>query len=345
MTKIPATVITGFLGAGKTTLIQHLLRHANGRRLALVINEFGEIGVDGEILRGCGIPACTDADIVELANGCICCTVADDFLPTIEKLLNRAEPPDHIVIETSGLALPKPLVKAFNWPEVRTRVTVDGVIAVVDGPAAAAGLFAADPQAVAAQRAADPSLDHDSPLEELFEDQLACADLVILNKVDQLDDAARGRAEAAVHAASVRRAKLVPASFGTVDPAVLLGLHAAAEDDLAARPSHHDIDAAHDHDDFDSFPVELPPLALPQALLDRLLPAIERHDILRVKGFLAVAGKDMRLVLQGVGRRLQHYYDRTWRADEARTGRLVVIGLKGLDRVAITRALAGSKAG
>lgn len=339
--KIPATVITGFLGAGKTTLIQHLLRHANGRRLALVINEFGEIGVDGEILRGCGIAACADDDIVELANGCICCTVADDFLPTIEKLLNRPQPPDHIVIETSGLALPKPLVKAFNWPEVRTRVTVDGVIAVVDGPAAAAGLFAADPAAVAAQRAADPSLDHDSPLEELFEDQLGCADLVVLNKADQLDAAARAAAEAAIHAGSARRVKLLPACFGAVDPAVLLGLRAAAEDDLGARPSRHDADGEHDHDDFDSFPVSLPPLNSPQALVDRLLPVIEQHAILRVKGFLPVAGKDMRLVLQGVGRRLQHYYDRVWRDDEPRVGRLVVIGLKGLDRTAITRAIAG----
>ncbi|MGH6961373.1 MAG: cobalamin biosynthesis protein CobW, partial [Dongiaceae bacterium] len=222
--KIPATVITGFLGAGKTTLIQHLLRHANGRRLALVINEFGEIGVDGEILRGCGIPACKEEDIVELANGCICCTVADDFLPTMEKLLGRAAPPDHIVIETSGLALPKPLVQAFNWPEVRTRVTVDGVIAVVDGPAAAAGLFAADPQAVAAQRAADPSVEHDSPLGELFEDQLGCADLVVLNKVDQLDAITRAQAVAAIHAGSARPVKLLAARYGAIDPAVLLGL-------------------------------------------------------------------------------------------------------------------------
>jgi cobalamin biosynthesis protein CobW len=339
--KIPVTVITGFLGAGKTTLIQHLLRHANGRRLALVINEFGEIGVDGEILRGCGIASCKEEDIVELANGCICCTVAEDFLPTIEKLLNRPQPPQHIVIETSGLALPKPLVKAFNWPEVRTRVTVDGVIAVVDGPAAAAGLFAGDPQTVAAQRAADPSLDHDSPLEELFADQLGCADLVILNKVDRLDAASRADAEAAIQAGTNRRVKLVPASFGAVDPAVLLGVQAAAEDDLAARPSHHDAGGEHDHDDFESFPVPLAPLASPQALLDRLQPAIERHDILRVKGLLAVAGKDMRLVIQGVGARLQHYYDRAWRADEARAGHLVVIGLKGLDRPAITRAIVG----
>ena len=340
--KIPATVITGFLGAGKTTVIQHLLRHANGRRLALVINEFGEIGVDGDLLRSCGIPACKEDDIVELANGCICCTVADDFLPTIEKLLNRADPPDHIVIETSGLALPKPLVKAFNWPEVRTRVTVDGVIAVVDGPAAAAGLFAADPRAVAAQRAADPSLDHDSPLEELFGDQLGCADLVLLNKVDQLDAAARAGAEAAIQAGSPRRVKLVPTSFGAIDPTVLLGLQAAAEDDLAARPSHHEAEGEdHNHDDFESFPLRLDPLASPQALAEKLLRAIEQHDILRVKGFLAVAGKDMRLVVQAVGTRLQHYYDRAWRADEARTGSLVVIGLKGLDRAAITRAIAG----
>jgi cobalamin biosynthesis protein CobW len=340
--KIPATVITGFLGAGKTTVIQHLLRHANGRRLALVINEFGEIGVDGDLLRSCGIPACKEDDIVELANGCICCTVADDFLPTIEKLLNRADPPDHIVIETSGLALPKPLVKAFNWPEVRTRVTVDGVIAVVDGPAAAAGLFAADPRAVAAQRAADPSLDHDSPLEELFGDQLGCADLVLLNKVDQLDAAARAAAEAAIQAGSPRRVKLVPVSFGAVDPTVLLGLQAAAEDDLAARLSHHEAEGEdHNHDDFESFPLRLDPLASPQALAEKLLRAIEQHDILRVKGFLAVAGKDMRLVVQAVGTRLQHYYDRAWRADEARKGSLVVIGLKGLDRAAITRAIAG----
>src|SRR5215467_5350843 len=227
--KIPATVITGFLGAGKTTVIQHLLRHANGRRLALVINEFGEIGVDGELLRSCGIPACKDEDIVELANGCICCTVADDFLPTIEKLLNRPEPPDHIVIETSGLALPKPLVKAFNWPEVRTRVTVDGVIAVVDGPAAAAGRFADNPDAVAEQRAADDSLDHESPLAELFEDQINSADLIILNKNDQMSADDRQAAKDTIDREMKRKAKLVLSSFGAIDPSVLLGIGAAAE--------------------------------------------------------------------------------------------------------------------
>ena len=338
--KISATVVTGFLGAGKTSLIQHLLRTAGGRRLALIINEFGEVGVDGEILKSCGIEACPEENIVELANGCLCCTVADDFLPTIEALLDRPLPPDHIVIETSGLALPKPLVKAFNWPEVRTRVTVDGVIAVVDGPAAAAGRFADDPDAVAAQRTADAALDHDSPIAELFEDQINCADLIVLNKNDQMDDAARRAASDQIARELKRAAKVVPASFGAIDPAVLLGLGAAAEGDLDSRFSHHELEGEdHDHDEFESFHLDLPQLARPEDLIAKLMPAIERHDILRVKGFMAVAGKDMRLVLQGVGPRLQHYYDRAWDADEARRSRLVVIGLKGLDRAAIARDL------
>ncbi len=339
--KIPATVITGFLGAGKTSMIRHLLGRANGRRLALIINEFGDLGVDREILAGCEIEGCADEDLVELANGCICCTVADDFLPTIEALLDRPEPPDHIVIETSGLALPKPLVKAFNWPEIRTRVTVDGVIAVVDGPALAEGRFADDPDAVAAQRSADPNLDHESPLAELFEDQLNCADIVVVNKADLLDKTAKQRVETEVRAELKREAKLLTAAYGVVDPSVLLGLDAAAEDDLDSRPSHHDGDDDHDHDDFDSFVVPVGEIATPTDLLQRLTAAVAAHDILRVKGFVPVAGKDMRLLVQGVGGRFQHYYDRPWAPDDDREGRLVVIGQTGLDEAAIARALVG----
>lgn len=338
--KIPATVITGFLGAGKTTLIRHLLQTANGRRLALIINEFGDVGVDGDLLRSCGDATCREEDVVELANGCICCTVADDFIPTIEKLLNRADPPEHIVIETSGLALPKPLVKAFGWPEIRTRVTVDGVITVIDGAAMSEGRFASDEEALAAQRTADEALDHDSPLEELFEDQLACADMVILNKTDLLDEAGLATVSADLAAQLRPGVKVVKARHGAIDAAVLLGLGAAAEDDLAARPSHHDAEDEHDHDDFESFHVDLGAVVDADALARKLKPVIEAHDILRLKGFAAVEGKPMRLVVQAVGSRIQHYYDRAWRADEARGTTLVVIGERGLDRAAITAALA-----
>src|SRR6266568_2302969 len=250
MKKIPATIVTGFLGAGKTSLVRHLIAQADGRRLAFVINEFGELGIDRELLLGCGIADCRAEDVVELANGCICCTVADDFLPTLQGLLDRADPPDHIVIETSGLALPQPLVQAFNWPEVKSRVSVDGVIVVIDAAAVAAGRFADDPAALAAQRAADPALDHDNPLEEVFSDQLACADLVILNKTDLLDPQARAATRAALTARLRPAVRLVTAAQSTVPPAIALGLAAAAEDDLPSRPSLHELEGEHDHDDF-----------------------------------------------------------------------------------------------
>jgi cobalamin biosynthesis protein CobW len=341
MRRIPATIVTGFLGAGKTSLIRHLLGQAGGRRIALVINEFGELGIDREILLGCGVESCTADDVIELANGCICCTVAEDFLPTIEKLLERPDPPEHIVIETSGLALPKPLVQAFAWPEVKARVTVDGVVAVIDAAALAAGRFADDPAALAAQRAADPALEHDNPLEEVFGDQLACADLVVLNKSDLLGGAVMGVTEAALRLKLRPAVKLVRAAHGAVAPDVLLGLGAAAEDDLAARPSRHDLDAGHDHDDFESFVVARGPVADPARFVASLGAVISAHDILRLKGFLDVPGKEFRQVVQGVGERLQHYFDRPWGAREPRLTRLVVIGRKGLDRAAIAAALQG----
>ncbi len=339
--RIPATVLTGFLGAGKTTTLRHLLATARGRRLALVINEFGELGVDRELLLGCGVAGCREDDVIELANGCICCTVADDFLPTIEKLIDRSDPPDHIVIETSGLALPKPLVKAFAWPEVRSRVTVDGVIALIDAPALAAGRFADDPAALEAQRAADPAQDHDNPLAEVFDDQLACADLVVLNKTDLLTQEAVEALAAALTLRLRPGVKLLRARFGEVDASVLLGIGAAAEDDLASRPSHHEAEGeAHDHDDFESFALPLGPIAAPDALISRLVEVIARHEVLRIKGFLDVPGKAMRLALQGVGPRLERYFDRPWAIDERRASTLVVIGRKGIDQRAIAQALA-----
>ncbi len=337
--KIPATVITGFLGAGKTTLIRHLLENANGRRIALIINEFGDLGIDRELIAGCGIEGCDDENVLELANGCICCTVADDFLPTMEVLLDRPEPPEHIVIETSGLALPKPLVRAFNWPEIRSRVTVDGVITVVDAPAVAAGRFADDPDAVQNQRQADEMLDHDSPLEEVFEDQLASADMVLLNKTDLLDesqlDAVRREVAKGVGAA----VKLVATDHGAIDPAVLLGIGGAVEDVIEDRWSHHDGDDEHDHDDFESFTVSMNGVADPAFLEARIIAAAKAHDILRVKGFIHVPGKEMRHVVQAVGPRVQRYYDRPWRDDETRRTQLVIIGETGLDRAAIAEAL------
>ena len=335
--KVPVTIVTGFLGAGKTTLIRNVLENAGGRRLALVINEFGDVGVDGEILRSCGIESCPEENIVELANGCIGCSVADDFIPAIEALLTHEKRPEHIIVETSGLALPKPLVKAFDWPAIRSRLTVDGVVAVVDAAAVAAGRFADDPEKLAAQRAQDESVDHDNPLEEVYEDQLLCADLVILNKADLVDEGERSRVAAEIAGTVPRAVKVVATHEGKVAADILLGLNAAAEDDLAARPSHHDAEEGHDHDDFDTFVLDLPSVTDPSALADKLAAVAEKHDVLRMKGFVAVEGKPMRLLVQGVGRRFRHHFDRPWAPGEARASRIVVIGEKGIDRAAIER--------
>jgi cobalamin biosynthesis protein CobW len=340
--KVPVTIVTGFLGAGKTTLVRHAIENAEGRRLALIVNEFGDVGVDGSILRSCGIENCPEENIVELTNGCLCCTVADDFVPTLEALLSREPAPEHIIIETSGLALPKPLVKAFEWPDIRNRVTVDGVVTVVDGPAVKSGRFADDPEQVAAQRAADPSVDHENPLEEVYEDQLLCADLVVLNKSDLLSDDEVQSISEEIKSSVPRAIKIVATREGQVPASVLLGLSAAAEDDLAARPSHHDNEAEHDHNDFETFIVEVPEVASPDDLAARAKAIADAHDVLRVKGYAAIGGKPMRLLLQGVGQRVDTRYERAWHPDESRVGRLVVIGQKGLDREAIARTLTGN---
>ena len=339
--RVPCTIVTGFLGSGKTTLIRHVLTNANGRRLAVIVNEFGDVGIDGEILKGCGNAACPEENIVELANGCLCCTVADEFVPALDLILAREPQVEHIVIETSGLALPKPLVQAFHWPAIKSRVTVDGVVAVVDGAALADGRVAADLDALSRQRAADTALDHDNPIEEVFGDQIACADLVVLNKRDLLDAAGMEKAVAAVAGALPRAVRIVTVADGKVDPAALLGLGVGTEDDIENRRTHHDDELEHDHDDFESFVVKLAEIADPASIAKRIAGLAEAHNVLRIKGFVAVAGKPMRLLIQAVGPRVSHYYDRPWGASEPRQGSLVVIGLKGLNRPAIERILAG----
>ena len=323
--KLPVTVITGFLGSGKTTLIRHLMQNPQGKRLAVVVNEFGDVGVDGEILKSCAIPECPAENIMELANGCICCTVADDFIPTIEALMKLDPRPDHILIETSGLALPKPLLKAFDWPDIRSRITVDGVIALADAEAVAAGRFAPDVAAVDAQRAADDSLDHETPLSEVFEDQIACADIILLTKPDLAGLDGVARAKKMIAAETPRPLPVVEVAEGAVDPRVILGLGAAAEDDMDARPSHHDGPHDHDHEDFESIVVDVPELDNPMELVGRIERLANEMNILRVKGYAAVAGKPMRLLVQAVGARVRHQFDRPWYPSEARAGRLVVI--------------------
>ncbi|MBL1421977.1 MAG: cobalamin biosynthesis protein CobW [Alphaproteobacteria bacterium] len=349
--KIPATVITGFLGSGKTTLITHLLQNVGDKKIALIINEFGDLGIDGNLLASCGNPNCTEDDIIELTNGCICCTVADDFVPAIEKILAREEKIDHIIIETSGLALPQPLVQAFNWPEIKAKVTINGVITVADAEALANGRFAHDESQVQQQREEDENLDHISSLHELFEDQLICADMILLNKAELVNADRLLELTAEISREARDGVPVVAISRGIIDANVILGLDMSAEDDIASRKSHHEMEHdaehedgqphhhAHDHDDFKSISLDLPAIADIEQFEAGLAAIIHQHSILRLKGFVAVAGKDMRYIVQAVGPRIEGYYDRMWAFGEERKSRLVVISGAKFNEVEVTSQL------
>ena len=340
--KIPVTVVTGFLGAGKTTLVRHLLQNNQGRKIAVLVNEFGEVGIDGELLRSCQI--CDEDEdssnnIVELTNGCLCCTVQEEFFPTMQTLLQRRDDIDCIVVETSGLALPKPLVQAFRWPQIRNGATVDGVVTVVDCEALASGALVGDLDALEAQRKADPNLEHETPIEELFEDQLACADLVLLTKADQVDEATRQKVENWLKQELPAGVNIVPCYNGQVHSDILLGFNAAVEDNLERRPSHHDHEEDHEHDDdINSVQLILDEAFEPKPLMQRLEALFEEAEIYRVKGFINVPNKPMRLVVQGVGKHLDSFYDRAWTAEESRQTRLVLIG-RNLDETQIKSKL------
>ncbi|NVK34597.1 MAG: cobalamin biosynthesis protein CobW [Rhodobacteraceae bacterium] len=353
--KIPATIVTGFLGAGKTTLVRNLLTNSQGKRIALIVNEFGDMGFDGSLVNGCADPTCAAEEVVELTNGCICCTVADDFLPTMEMLLSREVPPEHIVIETSGLALPQPLVRAFSWPSVKTKVTVDGVVTVLDAAALAEGRIALDEDALEQQRSADEALDHESPIEELFHDQLACADLVVLNKADLVSEDKLSEVRERIASDIRQGVQIIEAENGLLPIEVLLGREAAAEDDMTGRHEHHhhhhDDDHDHDHDDhhhhdhhhhddFESHVVTVPGFASPADVEQKVLKAMGLTGILRIKGSVVIEGKAAPVMVQAVGPRVE-----TWFASGSESAsRLVVIGLKGLDLEAVGDVLTGSAA-
>ena len=346
MHKIPVTVISGFLGAGKTTLVRHLLQNNRGRRIAVLVNEFGEVGIDGDLLRSCQIcdeSESPDRNIVELTNGCLCCTVQEEFYPVMQELLKRRDKIDCLLIETSGLALPKPLIQAFRWPAIRNSATVDGVVTVVDCYALAQGDLVGDLDALEAQRQADDSLDHETPIEELFEDQLACADLVLLTKADLVDAETLEKIKAWLQQELAPGVKIVTARDGKVDPSLLLGFNAAVENDLANRHSHHDSEAEHEHDDdINSIELVLDRAFEPQELVQRLKQLLTEQEIYRVKGFVNVPNKPMRLVLQGVGNRFETFYDRLWQPEEARQTRIVLIG-HDLNRQLIEAKIMGDR--
>ena len=324
--KIPVTILTGFLGAGKTTLIRNLILKNKSKKLAVIINEFGDLGVDGEIVKQCSDETCPEENILELANGCICCTVADDFIPTMKSLLEGQYLPEHILIETSGLALPKPLLKAFEWPEIRSRLTVDSVLAVVDAEAVVNGIFAPQMSTELEEKQNQTYVEHETPLSEVFEDQINCSDVVLLTKPDLVKNISDARN--IIIKEMERNVPILEVQNGDIGADVILGVNAAAETDLDNRRSHHDGFDDHEHDDFDTFSITVPKILDVEKFKIVLETLIRENDILRIKGFLRVESKPLNLLVQSVGKRLSVNFTDT-KIPVENTGNLVFIGEKG----------------
>ena len=324
--KIPVTILTGFLGAGKTTLIRNLILKNKSKKLAVIINEFGDLGVDGEIVKQCSDETCPEENILELANGCICCTVADDFIPTMKSLLEGQYLPEHILIETSGLALPKPLLKAFEWPEIRSRLTVDSVLAVVDAEAVVNGIFAPQMSTELEEKQNQTYVEHETPLSEVFEDQINCSDVVLLTKPDLVENISDARN--IIIKEMERNVPILEVQNGDIGADVILGVNAAAETDLDNRRSHHDGFDDHEHDDFDTFSISVPKILDIEKFKIVLETLIRKNDILRIKGFLRVESKPLNLLVQAVGKRLSVNFTDT-KIPVENTGNLVFIGEKG----------------
>ena len=327
-TRLPVTVVTGFLGAGKSTLLRQLLL-SSGLRLAVLVNEFGEVGIDGDLIRSCGFCPEEEIDgrVVELANGCLCCTVQDEFLPLMQQLLRRADELDGIVVETSGLALPLPLVQAFRWPEIRTRTRVTGVVTVVDGEALSNGNVVADPAALEAQRVGDPSLDHLSDINSLFDDQLGAADLVLMSRADCLNEEQIQTLQSRLSAQLRGGVSVLPMARGNVPAALLMGLDRPEEDE-----HHHDHDHDHHHHDHSHVAMESVTLnwqgTTSKAQLETLLPAlIADHGLLRLKGRAWLPGKSHPLQIQAVGPRLECWFDSNSRLDRPSSDGLELVAL------------------
>jgi G3E family GTPase len=329
MSHTPVTVLTGFLGAGKTTLLNRILTEAHGRRYAVIVNEFGEIGIDNDLIVE------SDEEVFEMSNGCVCCTVRGDLIRIIEGLMKRKGRFDAIVLETTGLARPAPVAQTFFVDaDVREKTKLDAIVTVADAKHLV-------------RRLADSSE---------AQEQVAFADIVLVNKTDLVSAEELSAVErtirrvnptAALHRTErcgIDLAKVLEQRAFDLDRVLELDPHFLPDHDCDSGCAHHHEHDHHDHDHTASNGVASVSLATERPIdPNKLLPWLNRFtqergpDLMRLKGILAFPNEPKRFVIQGVHMILEGDTQRDWKEGEKRISRLVFIG-RNLDRAELEGA-------
>jgi G3E family GTPase len=297
---VPVTLITGYLGAGKTTLLNRILTHEHGKKIAVIVNEFGEVGIDNQLVID------TDEEIFEMNNGCICCTVRGDLIRIIGNLMKRRDKFDHLVIETTGLADPAPVIQTFFMDEdVQAQTRLDAVVTVVD---------------------AKHVWQHwDS---EEVQEQIAFADVLLLNKIDLVTEDELGQLEQRIRGMNAI-AKIYRTRDAALEMDALLGIGAFDLNQALQIDPNFLSETAHEHDETVGSVAIVESGEVDGDKLNTWLSYLLQNqgaDIFRMKGILTIAGEDLRFVFQGVHMLFDGKADRPWRPDETRKNELVFIG-------------------
>ncbi len=308
-TSTPVTVLTGYLGAGKTTLLNRILTHEHGKKVAVIVNEFGEVGIDNQLVVD------VDEEIFEMNNGCICCTVRGDLIRIIGNLMRRRDKFDHLVIETTGLADPAPVIQTFFVDdEVRDQTHLDAVIVMVDA------------KHISQHWEADEAIE-----------QIAFADVILINKTDLVAESELAALEQRIRSMNAI-AKIHRTQNAQIDMAALLGIRAFDLDKALQVDPDFLSETAHEHDATVGSLALVETGAVDGEKLNAWLGDILQNfgpDIFRMKGILNIAGEEQRFVFQGVHMLFDGRADRPWRPDETRKNELIFIG-RNLEQMNLT---------
>ena len=299
----PIIVVTGFLGSGKTTFLKHLIKNSN-KKFGLLINEFGDVGIDGDLIKTCS--SCNDDSIIELNNGCICCTVQEDFIPAIKTLLNQNIELDGIVIETSGLALPIPLLSALSWPEIRSSVYLEMVIGLINGESMLNGLPINNLNEIRMQYQDTQIIDHEISFDELFEEQLQASDLVLVSRSDLIEDKYFHDIKTTVKTKLNPNVPVIKCLNGEINLEYILGSNYQTQFQQTNKKFHtHD----HNHIELHSKSIKCNYFLEKSEFEKEILQIIENLKILRIKGRIWIPGKLLPLQVQIVGTKVNTWYE------------------------------------